>query len=100
MHLAVVSRNANLWVVRLIIWPWISYPFWQDSIALLRSGTAHSNFVVGFFLVANIFLTGLQFVWGWMIFGPFIAGKGKPAASKEVVPSRQASSSSKDQKAK
>jgi hypothetical protein len=51
-------------VLRLIMWPYRCYGFWKDSLHLLISGEAHSNFVVGFFLMANILLTGLQFVWG------------------------------------
>lgn len=55
--------------LRLVIWPFISFEFWRDSIKLVQSGEAHSNFVVIFFLLANFFLTGLQFMWGSKIFG-------------------------------
>ena len=42
--------------------PWQAFCRWAPS-----SGKAHSQFVVGFFLLANMFLTGLQFMWGWSI---------------------------------
>ena len=49
--------------VRIIWWPPVSYQFWLDSYDILMTGKAHSEFVVGFFLVANLFLTVLQFIW-------------------------------------
>lgn len=64
-------------IIRLIIWPIISFEFWRGSIDLVRNGTAHSNFVVLFFLFANLFLTGLQFMWGYKIFGFLLPKKGK-----------------------
>lgn len=67
-------------VLRLIIWPYISYDFWIGSYDLLSTGKAHSNFVVAFFLGANFFLTFLQFFWGSKIFGfLFKSGKSKDA---------------------
>jgi hypothetical protein len=50
-------------VLRLIVWPYCCYDFWVGSVDLLRSGKAHSSFVVAFFLGANVFLTGLQYFW-------------------------------------
>jgi TLC domain len=68
------SRNTfavSFIILRLAIWPVYSLPFWKGSIALLRgeqdaqsSERMHSTYVVGFFLFANLFLTGLQFFWG------------------------------------
>jgi len=58
-------------IFRLILWPLYSYQFWLDSWELLSTGkdrysgkAVHSNFVVLFFLGANLFLTFLQFLWG------------------------------------
>jgi hypothetical protein len=63
-------------IIRLIMWPYVSYQFWIGSYELLSTGTAHSTFVVSFFLISNIFLTGLQFLWGSKIFG-FLFKSGK-----------------------
>ena len=68
-------------LVRLIWWPIVCYSFWKDSIELYMSGNAHSNFVVLAFLVANILLTGLQFIWGRLIVAA-VLGSGEKAASK------------------
>jgi hypothetical protein len=56
-------------ILRLIVWPVISLEFWRESFKLVQTGEAHNNFVVIFFLFANLFLTGLQFMWGSKIFG-------------------------------
>ena len=74
--------GAAFIVIRLVMWPYYSYLFWVGSVDLLQSGKAHSNFVVSFFLLANIFLTGLQFLWGSTIIS-FIIPKGKKDTSKE-----------------
>ena len=79
-ELAQVSFALSFVVLRLIIWPIKSWVFWQGSIELLSSGKAHSQFVVGFFLLANMFLTGLQFMWGWSII-QFVLPK-KPKTKK------------------
>jgi len=59
-----ISFAVTFIILRLIIWPIYSYPFWVGSIELLKTNTAHSSAVVGIFLGANLFLTGLQFLWG------------------------------------
>jgi hypothetical protein len=64
-------------IIRLFLWPYYSYTFWKGSLDLLQSGTAHSTFVVSFFLLANMFLTGLQFFWGYKIFGFLLPKKQK-----------------------
>lgn len=51
-------------LLRIVFWLYYSIDFWQGSLSLLIQGTAHSNFVVGFFLFSHVFLTGLQFFWG------------------------------------
>jgi hypothetical protein len=50
-------------VVRTIYWPLVSYGFWQDCLAYLRAGDAHSSATVSFFLAANVILTGMQALW-------------------------------------
>lgn len=64
-----ISFALSFVLIRLLYWPYFSLDFWRGSIELIASGKAHSNFVVGFFLAANVFLTGLQFFWGSKIFG-------------------------------
>jgi hypothetical protein len=79
-----VSFALSFIVLRLIVWPYVSYTFWVGSINLLQSGEAHSSFVVFVFLAANIFLTGLQFFWGSKIFGfLFKSNKKNPKESSK-----------------
>ncbi len=69
-------------IIRLIMWPYIGITkFWVGSVDLVKTGHAHSNFVVIFVLAANLFLTGLQFLWGYKIFG-FLLPK-KPSSKKQ-----------------
>ena len=51
-------------VLRVAIWPCISARFWLDSLHALRAGTVHSVGAHLTFLTSNIFLTGLQLLWG------------------------------------
>ncbi len=68
-------------IIRLIMWPYIGITkFWVGSVDLVKTGNAHSNFVVIFVLAANLFLTGLQFLWGYKIFGFLLP---KKASSKK-----------------
>ena len=51
-------------IIRIVIWPVISYYFWIDSLALLETPESlHSLPVVYTFLVFNVGLTVLQFAW-------------------------------------
>jgi hypothetical protein len=68
--------------LRLVVWPIVSYPFWVGSIELVQSGKAHSNTVVLTFLVANSFLTGLQFLWGSKIVSVLMSALS-PSKSKK-----------------
>lgn len=80
--LSSLSFGVSFIAIRLIMWPYISYDFWTDSISLLQSGKAHSTLVVATFLVANVFLTGLQFMWGKMIFKIILGKKSKKKKSQ------------------
>jgi len=51
-------------LVRAVAWPCVSARFWIDAIEALRGGRAHSASAVLTFLIANVFLTGLQLIWG------------------------------------
>ena len=70
-------------VLRLLIWPVLSYHFDKGSLELVTSGKSHSNFVVLFFVVSNIFLTGLQFFWGSKIINILLFKQSKPKKGKE-----------------
>ena len=58
---------VTFFIVRIFVWPFVSYELFFGCVDLFQKGTAHSNFVVGFFLFANMFLTFLQFYWGVLI---------------------------------
>lgn len=71
---------------RLIIWPIVSKDFWVGSVNLLLSGKGHSSFVIAFFLLANAFLTILQFYFGSLILGHAMQmGKQHDVKHKEPV---------------
>jgi hypothetical protein len=53
-----VSFALSFFLVRIFIWPFVSYGLFNRCMDVLMSGEAHSNFVVCYFLFANIFLTG------------------------------------------
>eukprot|EP01062_Namystynia_karyoxenos_P066403 TRINITY_DN60342_c0_g1_i1.p1 TRINITY_DN60342_c0_g1~~TRINITY_DN60342_c0_g1_i1.p1 ORF type:complete len:312 (+),score=86.77 TRINITY_DN60342_c0_g1_i1:83-1018(+) len=53
--------------LRLILWTLLALVFWYDSVALLSSGRQRSTFAVACFLVCNIVMTGLQWVWGRLV---------------------------------
>mmetsp|Transcript_22435 Transcript_22435/g.32719 ORF Transcript_22435/g.32719 Transcript_22435/m.32719 type:complete len:267 (+) Transcript_22435:90-890(+) len=78
-----ITFAVSFIIVRLIMWPYISYGFWVGALDLLRTGRAHSTFVVAVFFGANLFLTGLQFLWGSKIFG-FLFKSGKKKSKKSA----------------
>jgi hypothetical protein len=51
-------------LVRIIYWPIVSYSFWTGSISIIATKRSHSLPVTIIYLLANIFMTGLQFFWG------------------------------------
>jgi hypothetical protein len=66
-------------LIRIIIWPIVSYSFWLDSLAILKHPQAHSPVSVYTFLISNVGLTILQFLWLAEIISSAIAlfsGKG------------------------
>lgn len=81
-------------VFRLVLWPYHCYFFWSGSVDLIVSGhhgneQVHSRLVVIYFLVSNVFLTGLQIFWGKQIvegllkaLGLMGSGKGKASGKK------------------
>jgi hypothetical protein len=62
-----VSFAVAFILLRLIAWPIVSKDFWVGSITHLMNGNGHSAIVIVFFLLANVFLTLLQFYFGWLI---------------------------------
>jgi len=53
--------------VRVLYWPTICYQFWKDNLVLLETEKQHSTSAVIIFFVANIFLTLMQFYWGYLV---------------------------------
>lgn len=49
-------------VFRIVLWPYVSYLFWHDTLAVLAAG-AHPAWVCYTFLVFNAGLSGLQVLW-------------------------------------
>lgn len=49
-------------VTRIVVWPWMSYVFWLDVLAVLEA-QAHSSAVCYVFLVTNAGLSVLQVFW-------------------------------------
>jgi hypothetical protein len=66
----------SFFIVRIFIWPFVSYGLFFNCVDVLMSGEAHSTFVVCYFLFANLFLTGLQFYWAILMIMK-IMGSGK-----------------------
>lgn len=67
--------------IRLVWWPIISFGFWVGSFQLLSTGLAHSSAIVVMFVACNLFMTCLQFYWGYEIFLIAVKVLGpKPAA--------------------
>jgi hypothetical protein len=54
---------------RVIYFPILDYHFWTDNYNLHISGGVQNYFPVIYFLVANVFMTGLQFFWGLKMLG-------------------------------
>ena len=83
-------------IVRTAYWPIVSAGFWSDIFALGTAGQITNQFAAGFFLVANVGLTGLQLFWTRMIVNgirQMLRGGGSPA--EEVPPKPTAAKASK-----
>lgn len=65
-----IARNTfviGYFIIRIFWWPIVSYELFFGCMDLMHRNIAHSNLVVCYFLFANLFLTGLQFYWGYLI---------------------------------
>ena len=53
-------------VLRAVYWPWLSLHFWVDAVSLLTARTPSfaSDAPLYYALLANVYLTSLQFLWG------------------------------------
>jgi len=51
-------------LVRVGIWPLISVVYWADTYVAASEGWVHSYPATTILLLSNVFLTGLQFMWG------------------------------------
>ncbi len=55
-------------IFRVVLWSGHTLRYWNDTLDLLsRPEEIISKFSVYFFLAASVFLTGLQFIWGYYI---------------------------------
>jgi hypothetical protein len=74
-------------LIRTIWWPIVSYGLFVACVDLIRSETAHSVTVVCYFLFSNLFLTSLQFYWGYLIIVNVLkGGKEKDQKNKNDLP--------------
>jgi hypothetical protein len=71
-------------ITRCLYFPYLSLDFWIEVIAMLRSGhpTVHSKFTLGYMMVGNIFLTGLQLFWGTKMLGFLLKTFNPPKVEK------------------
>lgn len=94
-------------LVRVCIWPVVSLRFWIDSYVAFRGDWTHSCPATALLLLSNVFLTGLQFVWGRKVWrrvqktlfsGSVVseAGSAKRALEEARHPTSDEASSSDD----
>jgi hypothetical protein len=75
-------------LIRLLWWPVVSYGLFFACLDLLQSEKLHSIQIVCFFLFSNLFLSGLQFYWGYLIVKNALKGKTsnkKKKKEEEVI---------------
>ena len=92
------SRNVfvvGYFIVRIFWWPVVSYELFFGCMDLLNNNLAHSNIVVWYFLFANLFLTGLQFFWAYLIVRKALTPDKEDANGVASKSSNCSSSSSK-----
>ena len=78
--------------MRTVMWPIVSFHFWKDTAGALADGTVHSTWSCAVYLVANIFLTGLQLLWTKRIVAGLykaVRGSDEPKAKYEAVTSER-----------
>lgn len=85
---ALYSKTSNLFavvfiIVRILIGVPVSISWWGDMLTLLGSGktTLHSTAIVYFYLVANLFLNGLNIYWFLRIMNGIIKKFGAKKSS-------------------
>ena len=76
------SFAVAFFIIRIFWWPFVSYELFLGCVDLFRTQKAHSSFVAGFFLFANMFLTFLQFYWGFLIGRKVFSGGGRNQGKK------------------
>jgi hypothetical protein len=91
------SFVAAFLVVRITMWPYISYIFWKDCLAHVINGTAKSNAVIYLFLGANVALTTLQFMWLSIIVKTALGQGDSEDKSKEIKGDKASSEEKKAQ---
>lgn len=66
-QVAQITFAVSFIVFRLILWPYKCYPLYMGCIQLIAAHKAHNNIVAIWFLACNVFLSGLQVLWGYKI---------------------------------
>ena len=71
--------------VRGVAWTYMSAFFWFDSVDMLQEGYSSSVPVTYTFLLTNIFMNGLQMIWGHKVVkGLYAAIAGEPKSERLV----------------
>lgn len=66
--LARTAFGVSFCLLRLIMWPIVSFRFWSDTLQSIFYGRVHSLFIACVYLSSNTVLTWMQFVWGRKFF--------------------------------
>ncbi len=70
-------------LIRLVLWPIQSGKVWFETMELFRNNAqGHPLIILIFFVIANVFLTGLQFYWGVKIVKSLFSPKQEERKSK------------------
>lgn len=70
-------------LIRIVLWTEASYSFWLDMHRIVVEGEAHSILIVGYFCLANILLTSMQYFWGYKIIIQMVGGSKSKKEPKE-----------------
>lgn len=66
-NLANVSFALSFFVLRIVIWTYVSIFFWKDSLEILSLNISHNPFMTKCFLIGCFPMTFLQYMWGYKI---------------------------------
>ena len=61
-------------ITRIAVGLWASVIWWQDAVALVSGGKPHSFLVLGFDMVANVVMNGMNLLWFWQMLKVLLRG--------------------------